>query len=75
MFAHLKKYTNTEMVLDPTYPSIDESRFVRNNWSSSVYGDIKEAIPPNAPEALGKEVVLRCFVDAEHAGDRLTRRS
>jgi hypothetical protein len=53
MFAHLKKYTNTEMVFDPTYPSIDESQLARNDWSG-VYGDTKEAIPPNTPEALGK---------------------
>ena len=27
------------------------------------------------PPPLGKEVVIRCFVDADHAGDRITRRS
>ena len=27
------------------------------------------------PKPLGKEVVMRCFVDADHAGERLTRRS
>jgi hypothetical protein len=39
------------------------------------YGDVKEVIPPNAPDPLGKEVVIRCFVDAYHAGDKLSRRS
>ena len=27
------------------------------------------------PEPLGKEVVMRCFVDADRAGEKLTRRS
>jgi hypothetical protein len=53
IFAYLKKYTNTEMVFDATYPAIDESRFEQNDWKN-VYGDIKEAIPPNAPIPLGK---------------------
>ena len=34
-----------------------------------IYGDIKEAVPPNAPKPRGKSVVLRCFVDSDHAGD------
>ena len=26
-------------------------------------------------DPLGKEVVIRCFVDADHSGEELTRRS
>ena len=44
------------------------------DWTSS-YGEIKEALPDNAPEARGKDVDLRIYVDADHAGDRITRRS
>jgi hypothetical protein len=40
-----------------------------------MYGDVKEALPPNAPPPRGKSVVLRMYVDADHAGDQLTRRS
>jgi hypothetical protein len=40
-----------------------------------LYGDVKEAIPPNAPKPCGKEVVIRRYVDADHTGERLTRRS
>ena len=39
------------------------------------YPDAEEAIPPNAPEPLGKEVQINCFVDADHAGNLVTRRS
>ena len=29
----------------------------------------------NAPEALGMEFIIRAYVDSDHAGDKLTRRS
>jgi hypothetical protein len=32
-------------------------------------------MPGNAPESRGKPVVLRVFVDSDHAGDKVTRRS
>ena len=31
-------------------------------------------MPPDITEPLGKEVVLCCFVDDDHAGEQLTRR-
>jgi hypothetical protein len=37
------------MVFDPTYPNIDLSRFKEVDWRP-MYGDIKEALPDNAPE-------------------------
>ena len=39
------------------------------------YGDVKEEIPLDAPKPLGKSVEITAFCDADHAGDRLTRRS
>jgi hypothetical protein len=40
-----------------------------------MYGDVKEMIPSDAPIPRGKEVDLRLFVDSDHAGEQLTRRS
>ena len=71
---YLKKKHNSRMVFDPTYPEIDQDGFKRYNWTR-FYGDVKEAIPIDAPEPLGKEVDLRMFVDADHAGDKSNRRS
>ena len=50
------------------------SNFIETNWKS-FYGDVKEAIPLDAPEPRGKEVDLRLYVDADHGGDKKTRRS
>ena len=74
IFGYLKGYHNTGMVLYPTYPTPDMSMFQEHGWCC-FYGDVKEEIPPNAPEPRGKGVDLRIFVDSDHAGDKLTRRS
>ena len=54
IFAYLKVKHNTEMVLDPSEPDIDEAKFTKYDWGSSVYGDCAEAIPSNAPESRGR---------------------
>ena len=38
------------------------------------YGDVTEAIPPNAPDPRGKSVDLSMWVDSDHTGDKITRR-
>jgi hypothetical protein len=40
-----------------------------------MYGDVTEELPPNSPKPLGKGFIMRAFVVADHAGDKLTRRS
>jgi hypothetical protein len=75
MFAYLKKKHNTRMVFDPSYPFVDEERFKSDLDWTALYGDVKETIPPNVPEPRGKEVVIWHYVDADHAGEQLTRRS
>ena len=76
-FAYLKKYHNTEMVFDPSDPVVDESNFERRDWTSSEFGHVegKEELPPNMPEPRGLGFVMRGKVDADHAGDTVTRRS
>jgi hypothetical protein len=74
IFGYLKGKHGSRMVYDPTYPSIDMSVFKQCDWSE-FYGNVKEAIPTDCPEALGKEVDLRLYVDSDHAGDQLVRQS
>ena len=63
------------MVFDPTEPDINLSLFKDEDWTSTAYEDCKEDIPPNAPEPRGKFFTVRAFVDSDHAGDCITRRS
>ena len=70
--AHLKSQSNARMVFDPTYPDIYHHAFNRQDWVH-FYGDVKEAIPANAPEPRGKDIDLRLMVDSDHAGDKVRR--
>jgi hypothetical protein len=74
IFAYLKRYNRSSMAFDDTEPVFDESCFQKCNWSKT-YPGACEAIPPDAPEAQGQSVSMSCFVDADHAGCRVTRRS
>ena len=75
MFAFLRKKHNSEMVFDPTEPEIDEASFEQQDWKDTVYGECKEELPTNAPEPRGFGFKMRAFVDSDHAGDSVTRRS
>ena len=79
MFGFLKIKHNAELILDPSYPEIDKSSFERKDWTHSVYGEIKEEVIPDTDpdyrKPRGKGFVIRAYVDSDHAGDSVTRRS
>jgi hypothetical protein len=74
MFGYLKAKPKKTLAFDPTHPDIDESRFLKCDWHD-FYRGAKETIPGDAPEPRGNVVSTHCFVDADHAGNRVTRRS
>ena len=74
MFGYLKENPKRKIAFDPRHPKVRESRFTEYDWFD-FYRDAKEAIPPNAPPPRGKYVSTHCFVDANLAGDTLTRKS
>ena len=50
----------------------------KEDWSYLIYGDkdLKEVLPRNIPLPLGgKSMTMRVFVEIDHAGDQVTRRS
>ena len=73
IFAYLKKHRRSKLVLDEEEPDL-KNEFVSADWTE-YYPDAKEVVPPNAPQLRGKPVTTMCFVDADHAGCRETRRS
>ncbi len=56
-------------------PDINLSKFPTEDWSATPYGVRKEDIPSNAPSPRGIGFTMRAFVDSDHAGDSITRRS
>jgi hypothetical protein len=74
IFAYLKHGSRRRIYLDPSYPSISESRFQAYDWTD-FYKYAEEPIPSNMPTARGRVMSTHCFVDSDHAGDKVTRRS
>jgi hypothetical protein len=74
LFAYLSLHHSARVLFDPTYPDVDMHAFIKTDWKP-MYGDVKEAIPPNAPVTRGKEIDLCLFVDSDHAGEHFTRLS
>jgi hypothetical protein len=74
VFGFLKARPKRTLALDPQHPDIDEKRFMTCDWHD-FYRGAKESIPRDAPEARGNVVSTHCFVDADHAGNRVTRHS
>jgi hypothetical protein len=71
---YLSRFPMQRLILNHTRPNIDESVFQTGDWTD-FYGDILEEDPPNMPIPLGESVIMSCFVDADHAGNKITRRS
>jgi hypothetical protein len=74
IFAYLKMHSRSRIVLDVSKPIVDEQQFLKVDWTD-FYPDAQESIPLNAPTPRGNEILISCFVDADHAGNRVTRRS
>ena len=77
ILAYLQKHPKSAIVFDAGMPMVDESAF-RNvppsEWKD-FYGDLAEELPYNMPDPKGRSVRISCFVDANHAGNVVTRRS
>jgi hypothetical protein len=76
IFAYLKKHENSgRIVFDPITPVVDTRSLNSSADWTDFYGDAAEELPPQMPEPKGKAVTTSCFVDANHAGNVVTRRS
>ena len=77
IFKYLEVHIDNELSFDPFYQEIrsdvDPQRLMRE--MKEVYVDACEELPTNAPIPRGKSIQMNCFVDADHGGDRVTRRS
>jgi hypothetical protein len=72
LYAYLKKHEKSKMVFDPT--KMDHPEHPSYDWSS-FYGEVTEQHAPDEPEARGHAVQTTCWVDSDHAGDLVSRKS
>ena len=79
IFKYLDIHSNNVIAFDPAYLDIpnptDYPHEKRIHEMKVLYPDSEEVVPPNAPEPRGLPVQINCFVDSDHAGDLITRRS
>ncbi len=72
VMGYLYMKHNSRLIFDPMYPAVDQTAFPSFEWMEFC-GDVEEAIPPDMPSPLGKDVDLRMMVDSDHAGEKRTR--
>ena len=54
---------------------LEEQSATRAKFMKEQYPDAIEYKPQNAPTPKGRKVQITCFVDSDHGGDQVTRRS
>ena len=74
IFLYLKQVPKRKLYFDPVFPLISKDRFHKFDWED-FYRDSKEAIPDDMPKPRGKIMTMHCFVDANHAAEKVTMRS
>jgi hypothetical protein len=74
IYGYLKYHDRSTMIFDDAPIKWNDDDFIQYDWTD-FYHDAKESIPPNAPEPRGKAIQLTAFVDANHARNRVNRRS
>jgi len=80
---YLKHHNRSYILYDPTRFDVDWKPRSEGETSPSqralalkdLYPDAVEHLPHNMPEPRGEEVDINVFADADHAGNRITRRS
>ena len=81
IFHYLKHHNNSWLPMDPQKLDIEWtgpaelSPENRRKAMKEIYREAKEEIPENMPEPRGESVQINLYVDADHAGNKITRRS
>ena len=75
IFAYLKASPKKTLAINPQHPVYNEDQFLPDSDWHDFYRDAKEQMPDDSPKPRGRMVSMHCFVDADHASNRATRRS
>ena len=74
VFGYLKPNPKRKLYLDPQHPQVDNRSFQSCDWYD-LYRDAEEAVPGDMLPPRGESVSTHCFVDSDHAGNTVSRRS
>ena len=76
IFAYLKKYHNTEMIFNLSFPDINVQDFERKDWSCSEFSTLvnqQRELYPRAHIPHEKGFVIRGKVDSDYASNIVSR--
>ena len=72
IYGYLRKFRHGAIRICTGIPDYSHLPDKEYDWVYSVYGNVKEQVPYDAPEPLGKEVVTTTYEDANLYHDMLT---
>jgi len=72
VFSYLKKFHKGRIIIDPTWMDWSKYKMTQEHSWEEIYPNTKEEIPNNMPEPRGVPARITCFVDANHAHDKVT---
>ena len=81
IFKYLDIHKENVLNFDPTHLDLPEPLNPAENPTAKIkamkqfYPDAEEAIPDNAPTPWGRAIQINAFVDADHAGNKMTQQS
>ena len=75
IFGYLDTYPTGRILIDTKLHDRTQYTPARCEAWDELYPDATEDLPENMPEPKGKEIQITVFVDADHARDKVTRRS
>lgn len=81
IFHYLHKHNSSWIPMDPKKLILeykgppDNAPKIRREKMKNIYRDACEDIPDNAPPPRGASVQINVYVDSDHAGNKVTRRS
>ena len=75
IYGYLRKFKSAAIRVRTDVPDFAALPNQEFSWCQTVYGNVKEEVPRDIPEPLGKPVTLVSYVDANLYHDMLTGRS
>jgi hypothetical protein len=75
IYGYLKKFASAAICLRLVEPNLGELPDKNFDWCHTVYGNVQELLPRDAPKTLGKAVTTITYTDANLYHDILTGRS
>jgi hypothetical protein len=73
VFAYLRNHLDMgQIAYDSLAPMLNDLTFQGNADWTDFYGDVQEEFPPKMLKLRGNPVTISAFVDANHAGNKVT---